>query len=338
MNNPAPSATASPLRQRGFSLIELMIAMALSLSVIATVGYVFVGAKASFNTMEALATIQENARYAFEFMAKDIRMAGFTGGPTTGQDLVGSTSWDNLKDLYQIPLLGYEDGATVPDVSPNTGTDALTVIHADNDFEYPLYAALSGTQLKLNCPTDGIPLPVPGEIFVISDYTKSALFKIQTAVTCTSDPLTVTSSASFTGLSFGGGFEATSIYRLRGATYYIADNDAGEPTLFRHELGADDAGNTAAIETEILAGVQDMEILYGVDASDPADGVIDYDYKTATEVGALAAEATTEKRWKRVRSVRVTLTLLSRQGTNVTTTGGQLTKTFTNTIAVRNRL
>ncbi len=42
--------------------------------------------------------------------------------------------------------------------------------------------------------------------------------------------------------------------------------------------------------------------------------------------------------WQRVLSVRVTLTLTSRADLKVTTTGTALTKTFTTTFALRNRL
>lgn len=325
--------------QRGFSLIELMIAMTIGLFMVATVGYVFVSAKQTFNSLEGLAYIQENARYAFDYMGKDIRMAGFTGGYTstdlTPPDL-GNTTLNALIDLYDTPLNGYEAGETVPGVTPKTGTDSLTVVRADDEHEFSLSAAPSGNTLTITCPPAGagIPLPQAGEMFVISDYTNSGIFRVNSADSSCSGTMSLTASSS-TPLpaSFGGGYQATKLYRLRGATYYI-DNTPDEPTLTRLEIGIN-SGAPAAKTLPLIEGVTNMQIEYGEDGDTNQWNGTPPDTTRAVTVYRDADDVVN---WNKVLSVRITLTLASRQGINIATTGGVLEKNMTTTIAVRNRL
>ena len=56
-------------RQRGLSLIELMVSLTIGLVIVTTIGYVYVGAAATFRSLDASSRIQENVRFAFERMA-----------------------------------------------------------------------------------------------------------------------------------------------------------------------------------------------------------------------------------------------------------------------------
>ncbi|PAU55674.1 PilW family protein [Pseudomonas indica] len=64
---------------KGLSLVELMVAMALSLIIGAAVIQMFLASKSSYRLQDSMARIQENGRFAVGFLAKDIRMAGFMG-------------------------------------------------------------------------------------------------------------------------------------------------------------------------------------------------------------------------------------------------------------------
>ena len=66
-------------RSRGVTLIELMIAMVISTIVLLGVGTVYSSSKRSYKVQEEMARLQENARYAFNVMSRDIRGAGFIG-------------------------------------------------------------------------------------------------------------------------------------------------------------------------------------------------------------------------------------------------------------------
>lgn len=348
---PRPAAAD---RQRGFNLVELMIAMTIGLFIVTGVGYIFTGTKQTFNSMEALGVMQENARFAFEFMGKDIRMAGYTGGadsdwkPSDGGypgDVGYSGDVERLADLYGQasdgsgkpygPLRGYESTETsfLSGRGVYANTDALAITRADSEHSFDLSAEPTSQNYVINCPPDGIPEPKQGELLVVSDYTCSKVVEAGTGTT----PSTSNCSSTWTvdvgsSLScFSGNWKSRTLSRLRGAIYFIADDASGEPNLKRLEL-THSSNAPSAQEQPIIEGIKDLQIQYGEDTSHPPDGDGSVDtYVDATSVG----------NWDKVLSVRITLTLVSSSGKRLTTdgsNGGLLEKDFTTTIAIRNRL
>ncbi|MGD2138110.1 MAG: PilW family protein [Gammaproteobacteria bacterium] len=69
-----------PRQQRGFSLIELMVALVITLILLAGIGQIYLGSKKSFTIQNSLGRQQENGRYAAETIAQDLRRAGYWGG------------------------------------------------------------------------------------------------------------------------------------------------------------------------------------------------------------------------------------------------------------------
>lgn len=65
--------------QRGLSLIELLIAMGLSLALLGALASVYVAAKQSFRFQETSGRLQEDASFALDTVARDLRMAGYAG-------------------------------------------------------------------------------------------------------------------------------------------------------------------------------------------------------------------------------------------------------------------
>ena len=68
---------------KGFTLIELMIAMAVGLVLLAAVYSVFILQNKELNKQEQIAMMQDNARMAMDMMTKDIMMAGYAGYNST---------------------------------------------------------------------------------------------------------------------------------------------------------------------------------------------------------------------------------------------------------------
>lgn len=66
-------------RSRGFGLIELMIALVLSLIVVLGVVQVFIAAKNTYVSQGAAAVMQEDARFALSKMLQELRMVGMFG-------------------------------------------------------------------------------------------------------------------------------------------------------------------------------------------------------------------------------------------------------------------
>lgn len=358
----------------GVSMVELMVSMALGLLIVATIGYAYLASRQAFRTMESLSRMQENARFAFETMANDLRMAGFIGCPsgTVTNTLNDSSDWD----LFGQPLFGFEGGAGLPaEISGEVANrDAVTVLRADNANEYIVASHNPpAAQLQLTA-THNIK---QGEILVACDATHAAVFQMTNVnnnntidvivhnsgnatapgnytkgfgippgasspfnpwASCQSDPAQAwcddTNGTAYT-LTAG-----SRIFRLSAHTYYVGTNSAGESTLYRQKLGAA-GGNASSSAEELAEGVEDMQLTYGVDTSAPADGAVDA-YVTADNVAD----------WSKVLSVRITL-LMTRSLSEINTTAPQtyayngtttvpsdrrFRKVFTTVIAVRNRL
>jgi len=64
-------------RLEGFSLVELMIALVLSLFLIGAVSLMYLSSRSTSIDAEELSRIQENIRFATDYLIRDIRNAGF---------------------------------------------------------------------------------------------------------------------------------------------------------------------------------------------------------------------------------------------------------------------
>ena len=104
-----PSSHAT---SRGFSLVELMVALALGLAVSALVARVWTNNRQAFRNQENSARIQENARFALQLLERELRMTGYKGlnqEGGAGNQMFG-TNGNTNNGLYP-PLVGYNDTA-----------------------------------------------------------------------------------------------------------------------------------------------------------------------------------------------------------------------------------
>lgn len=129
----------------------------------------------------------------------------------------------------------------------------------------------------------------------------------------------------------------TEILKFHTYSYYVANNLNNQPTLFRHD------GINAHAPQELVEGVENMQVLYGVDTS--GNNVADY-YASANEVDFTNTA-------RPIVSVRVSLLVRSMaelpkrtRATNPFTLAstdvtnpqdGRIRKTFTTTIKIRNK-
>lgn len=290
--------------QSGVTLIELMIGMTLGLGVVLTVGYVYVNSVQTYGTQSAFSRLQEGARFAFETMSHELRMAGLDGCGAPNSAVASSFSPSWYGDLGNA-LVGYDAPNTS---SPATGLpadisgalngrDALTVVRADDAREYLITAYNSGTNTFTTSAAHGLSSSDVGKVMVVCDPSggtdKATTFDI-TAVggtdTFTGRPMTATYTPSTSN--------PIKVLRIVATTYFIRNNTAGIPSLYRQVLTA--SGGTEA--QELIEGVEDMQITYGTDTSVTADGVPDA-YLTASGVTGVAGT------WSRVLSIRVGLLL-----------------------------
>lgn len=247
---------AAPVLRRsmaGVSLVELMIAMALGLVILAGLVTIFANSSASRTEMERSSRQIENGRFAVELLAEDIRMAGFYGElnvaslpPPTDElllDAACATDVDTWTKLVGFHLMGFDDGLDLPPCMPaiKPGTDVLVVrrtatcMVGDPDCS-PANAATPYVQVS-RCGDDPAE---PMKAFKLGLQGETA-FDLRRK-----------------GCVARAGLRA---YVVR--MYYIGeDNGAGQPvpTLKRLEL-VDGAWTV----TPLVEGIENLQLEYGVD-------------------------------------------------------------------------
>jgi type IV pilus assembly protein PilW len=237
------------LRICGFTLVELMIALAVGSFLVIGATTIYLQGRRSFSDNEALSRLHEDARFALAAMEPDIRMAGFFGQQSRSELIQGvaasnapavpgfatapSCGTNFAIDLAR-PVSGVNNGYTwacaVPVGAARAGSDALVIRRAAED---PWTAAFDANRFYVHS-TRGL---------------LNALFRGGSGVPFTTAVGTETS------------------HELIVNGYYVStqsDNDANMPSLRRWVL---DNGPIMRDE-EILAGVEDMQIELGVD-TDP---------------------------------------------------------------------
>ena len=94
--------------ENGLTLIELMIAMAISAVVMAAIFQVYQSQQRAYVTQQLVGQMQQNARAAMSLMMREIRMAGYKPAATDGVDNDGlnGTDDDDPKRDYPAGLPG----------------------------------------------------------------------------------------------------------------------------------------------------------------------------------------------------------------------------------------
>jgi type IV pilus assembly protein PilW len=104
--------------EKGFSLVEIMIATSLSLVLIGGVLQIYQSSKTTYNLQNELADLQENERVALDVLNSNIRMAGFFRGVPRG--FIETSVDPNNSSLQQTM-----DGG-------GTNNDRITVVFQSN--------------------------------------------------------------------------------------------------------------------------------------------------------------------------------------------------------------
>ncbi|MFR0691024.1 PilW family protein [Enterobacterales bacterium AE_CKDN230030158-1A_HGKHYDSX7] len=268
--------------QRGLSLVELLIAMALSLLLMAGVIEVVLGSKRTYQSGLALAELQESGRFALDLLAQDLRLAGFVGACPSG--LVNASGSSSAQfALEKAGIEGYGSGMGAPAWAPSgrlANTDALLLRYAG---EPALVArSIAGKQVALT--SSGA---AAGACYLLSDL-QSCLLMCNAG----SANLLVADRALDHFLA-----PATRAYPYRYAIYWIGKGVDGTPGLFITDNS--EAGGKPQ-SSELVSGVAGLSLRYGVSAE---AGEAVATYKAAREMAA--------SDWRRVRTVRVSLLLQS---------------------------
>lgn len=319
-------------RQQGLSLVELMIAITLSLLLILGVTQIFLSSKQTYSTNNGLSRVQENGRFAIEFLTQDIRNTGYKG-QCLGEPLNHlSNDQSGMLNVTEA-LKGWNNVSAKPghlSGTPLSGTDAILVKFAagvgDIEADATNTAATAEVGFDIN---PGIP---EGAITLISDSISCDLFQNTAEGTdnSVSRDVGINSNAAWTH-----DYTAeTEVLTVQNATYYIRANAGRQPSLVRERLAA---GGTTFNPEELVEGVQDMQILYGTAGANmqvtnyvPAQSVTNWESVVSVQINLLVTSADT--------NVLSENQVIAFNGADVTIANRRLARVFTTTIGIRNRL
>ncbi len=277
----------------GVTLIELLIAMAISSILLLGVGSIYSNTKRTYFVQDEFGLLQENARYALDVLEKEVRNAGYVGCKSlsllTPNSIVTNTAEFGGVDFGPNNfLLGHKNSGGVynpPFPSPSTSvmpnTDAVTIRRGSS----------CGGHLTGNTAPNNANIQITSscgfqqnEIVMITDCERADIFKVTNNPNDIgkNNPTTLThSNAGNTTnkLSKIYGDDAT-IYKLQRDTYFIkTDPISGNPSLYVRGL-MNQGGAYGVFETQIADNVESMLIDYG----------IDLDYVQDSDITAIGAD------------------------------------------------
>jgi type IV pilus assembly protein PilW len=341
-------------RQRGVTLVELMISLLLGLLLTAGIIQVFVGNRVTYAFNDGLSRIQENARFSLDHIAYHARMAGYKGcisDIAIHNNLQTGTDIDFAVDL-ENGIQGYEAGGA-GSWTPGLPSQ-LTGLPANNgrpidDSDVLIVRGVSSTANALVSPFTNaaslfVSVPhdfVIGDLLVATDCQKASIFQV-TNLNDDGETVVHANSSFYPGnllpnwgseQDYGLGAE---LARLQAYAFYVGGTANG-PALFQLRLRG--SASSEFVAEELAAGIDTMQVRYGVDIGndgaidrwDTANAVVDWENVLSVEVSLLA-------RSEEYGAERDTTTYDLGADTFDGPNDRRLRQVFSTTIGVRNRL
>ncbi len=300
--------------KRGFTLIELMIGMALGLFLIAVMGTIYVGSKGAFQSQEATSRLQENGRYAMDTIAADLRMSGFRGC----LGAVRATTFTNTLNTptavlynYAQPTwgsrytgAGWSPALTAPLSGLSLTTDGdILVIRRPKGSGWSLIAEMADANGAMTVSSTST--LSQGDLLMVADCGGAAVLQATNATPGTAGLIQhvvgapgVSPGVSTTNLGRVFLHDA-SVWRMQTVAYYLAPSlrRPGQVSLW----SSVEPTYGGSAQTELVTGVERMAVSYGVDTN--ADFAADR-FRSADQVAD----------WAEVVSARVELLLVGSEG------------------------
>ncbi len=302
---------ASLYRQAGLSLVELMVAMLISLILLGGVLQVFLSSKDMYRTNTAVARVQEAGRFATDFIAFDVRQAGYKGEclsePTSHLKL--TTASADIQNAYSTTpaIQGWDNTKPVFFLNSETtraDTDSFIVKYAGDGQEFQSSGTNNTNAQSLT--VDASTSAYAGQIVLLANSTGCDVFQNTNNQNASAfqksggntEPGNINQDWS---QSYNGYMTA---HVLRSHSYFIRDNAGRLPSLYRRVLSP-----TPTVE-ELVEGIIEMQVTYGLDKD--GDRLADEYVKAGTN----GLAATGEGNWDKVVSARISVIAISPE-TNV---------------------
>lgn len=311
------------IKTSGITLIELMIAMVISLVLLLGVGSIYFNSKRTYQVQEEFAHMQESARMAMRFMIEDIRMAGYMGCAwNNGLDYAnflkssGNATDDAAMGNFNIGLEGLEANTSGPSdtvdlsAAPAAGWNAPVPAFITNpplngsDIMIVRYADGNGVKLAINNNAanlwiDNLGNPAltttagvtchdatgicEGDILLATDCEKSRLFQVTGGMAATATGIMISHA--------GSGSPGNGQVDWGGASGGLPEFEVGDSSIFRAVSYAYYIANNAGVppipslfRQALRPGSAPQELIEGVENMQILYG-IDTDKLLATGTG-----------------------------------------------------
>ena len=283
---------------RGFTLVELMVGLAVGLFVALAAISVFVSTRTLQTVSSSNTRMGENTRLAMDLLQKDLRSSGFLGcrsllaDPPVNLLVAGNLFLDTDNDLAGIRGSHGDGAAFTPALNaalaalaPNANSDFISIRVPVEPLSLGLstpMTAASGAVPQVGVNTSGNTI-ASGDVVLIANCKAAAIFQVTET-----NPAATGNLAHVIGAGFNPGNAAdnlqqvfrgdTAVYRLQTHHYYIAPGShAGTNSMWRFTF-PNPVG--AANPEEVVQGIDRMVVTYGIDKGDQtvnryvgADGV-----------------------------------------------------------------
>lgn len=329
---------ASRAHQRGLSLVELLVSMLVASIVMAGVVQLLLDNRSKFRLNNEIAYIQENVRFAMNELSYELKMAGYNGcgasaqvanvvnGADTFYNGFGVEGWDGSEPRSSFPSAF---AAKLWNAGSASAPDAIIIRRVNSDNAYTTTESPTNQNnaavLKVN-KTHSVP---KGTIMVVqsADCTQVGIFQnsqqnnnnnaqhfgINTGNStspgnCSKNLGGNGSCTNPAGLKTKDFQKGSTVMEFLGQAFYIGASsiDPTIPSLYRTTLRANDAGgNLTTASEELLIGVENMQIKFGIDTDNIFDGEVNR-YVDADEITGSG-----NLKWDRVVAVRLSLLMRS---------------------------
>lgn len=250
-------------RDRGYSIIELMISIVISLMILAGLVILFANNGRERDEIQRANQQTENGQYALEVIGNDLREAGYFGSlnpsglstPSADPDPC-ATAVASLNAAMPVAVQGYYD---------YTGSPSLSCLPADYKPDSDILVIRRARACAVNIADPNCPTQVSGDAYFqasgCNDASELGSGNIDTYYVID------THSAKFT-LHNHDCTTIAPLYQYEVHIYYVATEDKagdGIPTLKRLDLDLADGGFAGPIA--IAEGIEYLKIDYGLDGS-----------------------------------------------------------------------
>lgn len=247
--------------ERGFSLVELMVAITIGLVILAGVTSILVNNSRSRDEIERANQQIDNGDYAMQVISDDLTNAGYFAEfdptvltPTTTLPNVCDTAAANLKAAIPVDIQGSDDGAALPTCISDVkaATDVLVIRRVSTCVAGsancdPIVAGQPYFQASLCGGSAELGSSNPNSYYALDTVATNLTLHQRDCVTL------------------------ADLRRYETHIYFIANNDNpgdGIPTLKLAELSSGTFTTSSIVE-----GIENMQLEYGLDTN--GDGVPD---------------------------------------------------------------